>query len=262
MGLLPRGAGVEGMVAYRGRDLLGMSGRALNRLRGPDLAMIYQDALTSLDPSFTIGHTLKEVCCRGSQYDPAELLALVAVRGGKRILRSYPHELSGGQRQRILIAPALARQPSLVVADEPTTALDVTVQAQVVELLRRLQQEVGFSLLLISHDLGLVAQMAKRIAVIYAGQLVECRSTASLLKHARHPYTRGLLESRQSMEGRDETLHAIPGVVPSPRDFSEACRFADRCPRAQEDCRERRPHRALDDDGLLACYHPLEMGIL
>jgi oligopeptide/dipeptide ABC transporter ATP-binding protein len=257
VGLAPRGAELSGTIALRGDDVLAMGERELRRRRGPDVAMIYQDALTSLDPAFTIGNALREVCRRGSAYTPLELLDLVALGGGDRILDSYPHELSGGQRQRVLIALALSRDPALVVADEPTTALDVTVQAQVVALLRRLQAEVGFSMLLISHDLGLVAQLASRIAVMYAGQLVELRRADSVLRGPRHPYTRGLLDARLSLEQRDETLRVIAGTVPSPRAFSSGCRFRDRCERAQDDCAVARPERRADGDGLLACYHPI-----
>jgi oligopeptide/dipeptide ABC transporter ATP-binding protein len=256
MGLIPQGAKATGAIRWRGDDILGMSERRLRRLRGLEVAMIYQDALTSLDPSFTVQNALDEVCRRGSEYEPGELLELVAVRGGERILRSYPHELSGGQRQRVLIALALARSPSLVVADEPTTALDVTVQAQIVALLRRLQAEMGFSMLLISHDLGLVAQLADRIAVAYAGQVVEDGPTAELLRGPRHPYTRGLLDARRSLEARHSTLRVIRGSVPSPTGFPSGCRFRDRCENAQEDCALRRPERVPEGSGTLACYHP------
>ena len=256
-GLVPRGAEVSGAIRFRGEDVLRMRERRLRELRGPQIAMVYQDALTSLDPSFTIANALAEVCRRGSEYEPGELLELVAVRGGERILRSYPHELSGGQRQRVLIALALARRPALVIADEPTTALDVTVQAQVVALLRRLQAQVGFSLLLVSHDLGLVAQLADRVAVMYAGQLVELREARELIAHPRHPYTRGLLDARLSLEQRGAAMHVIRGAVPSPRAFASGCRFRDRCERAQEDCAGSRPARVEDGRGLHACRHPL-----
>ncbi|MEN3284499.1 MAG: peptide/nickel transport system ATP-binding protein [Solirubrobacteraceae bacterium] len=257
MGLVPRGARASGEIRFRGRNLLELRERRLAQLRGAEIAMVYQDALTSLDPAFTIGRSLDEVCRRGSEYDPVDLLELVSLRGAERLLKAYPHELSGGQRQRVLIALALARHPSLVVADEPTTALDVTVQAQVVALLRRLQEQVGFAMVLISHDLSLVAQLADRIAVMYAGQLVESRRRTSLLRAPRHPYTRGLLDARLSLEERDATLRVIPGTVPSPRGFASGCRFRDRCPRAQDDCAEHVPDREPDGQGLLACYHPV-----
>jgi oligopeptide/dipeptide ABC transporter ATP-binding protein len=257
VGLSPRGAAVSGSIRFRGEEMTRMREHRLRTMRGPGVAMIYQDALTSLDPSFTIGNALAEAGRLGSDYEPAELLELVSVPGGRRILGSYPHELSGGQRQRVLIALALARHPALVIADEPTTALDVTVQAQIVALLRRLQEEVGFSLLLVSHDLGLVAQLADRIAVMYAGQIVEVGPTEELIADPRHPYTRGLLDARLSLERRDSSMHVIPGTVPSPRAFPSGCRFRDRCERAAEDCAERRPEPVDDGKDVYACFHPL-----
>ncbi|MEN3284506.1 MAG: peptide/nickel transport system ATP-binding protein [Solirubrobacteraceae bacterium] len=257
MGLLPHGAVRSGRIAFRGEDLARAPERRLRRLRGREIAMVYQDALTSLDPSFTVGHALSEVIRRGSDRSAHELLDMVALHDGERMLRSYPHELSGGQRQRVLIALALSRRPSLVIADEPTTALDVTVQAQITKLLRDLQEDVGFALLLISHDLGLVAQVADRVAVMYAGQLIEGRPAGTLLSRPRHPYSRGLLNARLSLEQRDPKLHVIPGVVPAPRRFPSGCRFRDRCVKAQHDCAGARPPLVGDGDGVLACYHPL-----
>jgi oligopeptide/dipeptide ABC transporter ATP-binding protein len=258
MGLVPRQAAVAGHVHVGGRDILAMRERTRRRLRGREIAMVYQDALTSLNPSLTVGRVLTEVCARGSVYSPRELLEMVSIRGGDRVLRSYPHELSGGQRQRVLIGLALARRPSLLVADEPTTALDVTVQAQIVELLATLQAEAGFSLLLVSHDLGLVSQVANRIAVMYAGQLVEVGPAAEIIDSPTHPYTRGLLDARRSLEERERTLRVIPGSVPSPRAFASGCRFRDRCPRAEDDCAGIPPAREpLSPQRLVACRHPL-----
>ncbi|NYV74618.1 dipeptide/oligopeptide/nickel ABC transporter permease/ATP-binding protein, partial [Streptomyces sp. UH6] len=218
MGLLARNAEVEGEILYRGRDLLRLAPRERRALMGPEIAMVYQDALSSLNPSVLIGTQLKRLTSRGGTRTPAELLELVGLSPG-RTLRSYPHELSGGQRQRVLIAMALSRSPRLLIADEPTTALDVTVQAQVVELLTRLRDELGFAMVLVSHDLALVGDLAHRVAVMYAGQVAETGDTRALLTDPAHHYSRGLLGSVVSLEAGAERLHQIRGVVPAPRAF-------------------------------------------
>jgi oligopeptide/dipeptide ABC transporter ATP-binding protein len=256
LGLLPREARVTGEVRFRGIDLVSMPESRRRALRGAEIAMIYQDALSSLNPVLTVGRVLGAACKRGGRHRPTDLLDLVALRDHDRILRAYPHELSGGQRQRALIALALAQDPRLVVADEPTTALDVTIQAQIAALLRRLCDEMGFSLLLISHDLGLVAGLANRIAVMYAGQIAESRPARTLLRAPLHPYSRGLLDSRRSLEQRDETLRGIPGTVPTPTHFASGCRFRDRCPRAQDRCATT-PAFERADSGRLACWNPV-----
>ncbi|SLM92312.1 dipeptide/oligopeptide/nickel ABC transporter permease/ATP-binding protein [Brachybacterium nesterenkovii] len=230
MGLLPRTARISGEVLLDGRDLLSMSARELNALRGNEIAMIYQDALSSLNPSMLIRSQMAQLTRRGGTRSAEELLELVGL-DPQRTLASYPHELSGGQRQRVLIAMALTRDPKLVIADEPTTALDVTVQKQVVELLDRLRRELGFAMVFVSHDLALVAALAHRITVMYAGQVVERADTRELLLDPRHEYTRGLLGSVLSIEAGAERLHQVPGTVPSPREFAVGDRFA---PRSQD----------------------------
>jgi peptide/nickel transport system permease protein len=203
----------------------------------------------------TIRAQLKQVVRRGGHRSPAELLGLVGL-DPDRTLRSYPHELSGGQRQRVLIAMALSRDPKLIVADEPTTALDVTVQAQVMQLLLRLREELGFALILVSHDLALVADVTDRVVVMYGGQIVETGVTADLVEAPAHHYTRGLLGSVLSLESAAERLTQIKGVVPSPADFPAGCRFADRCPLASDLCRTTRPDLLGPPTHTTACHHP------
>ncbi|GGW29327.1 dipeptide/oligopeptide/nickel ABC transporter permease/ATP-binding protein [Streptomyces caelestis] len=255
MGLAPKGARVKGQVRFGGRDLLAEPMRVRRRLLGHEMAMIYQDALSSLNPAMTIRAQLKQVVRRGGRRGPAELLTMVGL-DPERTLRSYPHELSGGQRQRVLIAMALSREPKLIVADEPTTALDVTVQAQVIELLLRLREELGFALILVSHDLALVADVTDRVAVMYGGQIVETGVTADLVEAPAHHYTRGLLGSVLSLESAQERMTQIKGVVPSPADFPAGCRFADRCPRASGVCRTAAPLLTGTPAHTAACHHP------
>ncbi|WP_296137294.1 dipeptide/oligopeptide/nickel ABC transporter permease/ATP-binding protein [uncultured Tessaracoccus sp.] len=227
MGLLPKTARLEGEILYRGQDLLGITPEQHNALRGHELSMIYQDALSSLNPSMLVRTQLRQLTRRGGTRSAGDLLELVGL-DPKRTLQSYPHELSGGQRQRVLIAMALTRDPSLVIADEPTTALDVTVQKQVVDLLNELREELGFSMVFVSHDLALVAQLAHRITVMYAGQVVEQAPTMELLTSPTHEYTRGLLGAVLSIESGADRLHQVRGTVPSPREFVVGDRFAPR----------------------------------
>ncbi|MEL4356353.1 MULTISPECIES: dipeptide/oligopeptide/nickel ABC transporter permease/ATP-binding protein [unclassified Luteococcus] len=230
MGLLPKTAEVGGRILFEGRDLLQLSSKEHNALRGHEIAMVYQDALSSLNPSMLIRSQLKQLTNRGGKRSAEELLELVGL-DPKRTLASYPHELSGGQRQRVLIAMALTRNPKLVICDEPTTALDVTVQKQVIDLLNDLRDKLGFAMVFVSHDLALVASVAHRITVMYAGQVVESGSTHEILTDPRHEYTRGLLGAVLSIEDGRGRLHQVPGVVPSPREFPQGDRFAPRSSR-------------------------------
>ncbi|MFF7239161.1 oligopeptide/dipeptide ABC transporter ATP-binding protein [Streptomyces collinus] len=255
MGLQPRTARVGGQVRFRQRDLLAEPARVRRRLLGHEMAMVYQDALSSLNPAMTVRAQLKQLVRRGGRRGPRELLSLVGL-DPERTLRSYPHELSGGQRQRVLIAMALSRDPRLIVADEPTTALDVTVQAQVMELLLRLREELGFALVLVSHDLALVADVTDRVAVMYGGQIVETGVTADLVAAPAHHYTRGLLGSVLSLESAEERLTQIRGVVPAPADFPAGCRFAGRCPLATEVCHTTAPVLTGTPTHTAACHHP------
>ncbi|WP_320537212.1 dipeptide/oligopeptide/nickel ABC transporter permease/ATP-binding protein [Pseudarthrobacter sp. IC2-21] len=239
MGLLPKSAVVTGSIKFDGKELLDpatkhSSVKAYEGLRGEQIAMVYQDALSSLNPSMKIKDQMLQLTRRGGRKTPAELLELVKL-DPVRTLASYPHELSGGQRQRVLIAMALSRSPKIVVADEPTTALDVTVQKQVVDLLNELREQLGFAMVFVSHDLALVASLAHRITVMYAGQVVESAQASELLQNPKHEYTRGLLGAVLSIEADAVRLHQIPGTVPSPRDFAPGDRFAARSLRADAD---------------------------
>lgn len=227
MGLLDPKARVRGEILFEGRNLLTMSERERNALRGKGIAMIYQDALSSLNPAMLIRSQMKQLTSRGGTRSATELLELVGL-DPVRTLNSYPHELSGGQRQRVLIAMALTRDPKLIIADEPTTALDVTVQKQVIELLDRLRRELGFAMVFVSHDLALVAEISHRIAVMYAGQMIEQGPSREVLAQPVHEYTRGLLGAVLSIEAGATRLHQIPGTVPSPREFPLGNRFAPR----------------------------------
>lgn len=256
MGLLPREAEVGGRIMFGGQDLLTLPPRRRRAISGPEIAMVYQDAMSSLNPSVLVDTQLRQLTRRGGTRSPEELLDLVGLSSG-RTLRSYPHELSGGQRQRVLIAMALSRSPRLLIADEPTTALDVTVQAQVVKLLTRLRDELGFAMVLVSHDLGLVGEMVHRIAVMYAGRLAEVSTPQNLFTGPRHHYAQGLLGSVLSLESGARRLRQIAGVVPAPQDFAPGCRFADRCPEATGKCRSEVPAPSGNPrDHAYSCWHP------
>jgi peptide/nickel transport system permease protein len=258
MGLEPAAARVSGQIRFEHRDLLALKSGQLRRHLGHDISMIYQDALSSLNPAMTIRAQLKQFTRRGGTRTPAELLQLVNL-DPQRTLRAYPHELSGGQRQRVLIAMALSRGPKLIIADEPTTALDVTVQAQVMSLLLRLKDELGFALILVSHDLALVSEVADRVVVMYGGQVAEMGTIAQIVGSPQHHYTRGLLSAVLSLEENHATLTQIKGVVPSPADFGAGCRFADRCPAARFLCRHEPPVKVGDNiNHLIACHFPAE----
>ena len=227
MGLLPPTARITGEILFKGKNILQMTPEEHNALRGHEMSMIYQDALSSLNPSMLIRSQMKQLTSRGGTRSAEELLELVGL-DPVRTLKSYPHELSGGQRQRVLIAMALTRDPSLVIADEPTTALDVTVQKQVVDLLNELREKLGFAMVFVSHDLALVAKLAHRITVMYAGQVVEQAPTSELLTNPVHEYTRGLLGAVLSIESGSNRLHQVRGTVPSPSEFVDGDRFAPR----------------------------------
>lgn len=249
MGLLPKSAKITGEILFTDRsgkqhDLL--KSTELNQLRGHEIAMIYQDALSALNPSMRIKDQMAQLISRGGKQSAETLLQWVKLDPEKTLNR-YPHELSGGQRQRVLIAMALAREPKLLIADEPTTALDVVVQAEVIKLLNELREKLGFAMVFVSHDLALVAQMAHHITVMYAGQVVESAPTSSLLAYPTHEYTRGLLGSVLSTEVRAKRLYQIPGSVPSPFDFAKGDRFASRSLRPEANPEQRLPLVATED---------------
>jgi peptide/nickel transport system permease protein len=256
MGLQPKGARVGGEIRFAGENLASVSKRRRRELLGSQIAMVYQDALSALNPAMTVGAQLRQLTRRGGTRSPEELMGLVGL-DARRTLKSYPHELSGGQRQRVVIAMALSRSPKLLVADEPTTALDVTVQAQVISLLLKLREELGFAMIFVSHDLALVSDVTDRVVVMYGGQVAETGATPAVLAAPAHHYARGLLASVLSLEAAQTRLAQIRGVVPSPADFPAGCRFADRCPAATAVCLTEPP--ALTGDPAahaFACHHP------
>jgi peptide/nickel transport system ATP-binding protein len=245
MGLLPKAnARVSGAVRLDGVDLLGLPDRRLRDIRGDRLAMIFQEPMTSLNPSYTIGDQIEEailrhraVSRREARAHAVEMLRRVRIPSPESRADDYPHRLSGGMRQRAMIAMALACDPELLIADEPTTALDVTIQAQILDLLRRLKAETGTAIILITHDLGVVAEVAEDVAVMYAGQIVERASVAALFAEPQHPYTVGLLGALPRLDRRRERLATIEGAVPNMTAPPPGCRFAARCPFADERCR-------------------------
>ena len=262
----PPGKIVGGEIFYRGRDLLRLNNEAMRRIRGNEISMIFQEPMTSLNPVFTVGNQIGEAIKlhqglgkRETRQKTIEMLRLVKIADPESRVDSYPHQLSGGMRQRVMIAMALSCNPSLLIADEPTTALDVTIQAQILELMKELQQKIGgMALLLITHDLGVVSEQADNVAIMYAGKIVERSSTRAIFNRPFHPYTVGLLNSLPGIGGlKKKRLDAIPGMVPSPLNLPSGCRFRDRCPRAQEICAQTEPPLEEKEPGhTVACYFP------
>jgi oligopeptide/dipeptide ABC transporter ATP-binding protein len=265
----PPGRIVGGSIRFKGRELLALPPGEMRAIRGKEISMIFQEPMTSLNPVFTCGDQIAEALVLHERLDKrrararaVEMLELVGIPSPGQRVDEYPHQMSGGMRQRVMIAMALACKPALLIADEPTTALDVTIQAQILELLKRLQAEFGMAVLLITHDLGVVAETADRVAVMYAGQVVEYADVQATFKRTRHPYTSGLLASlpRLGMR-REDTLRVIPGNVPNPARFPAACRFHPRCPCAIERCRaEDPPIERVDGAHLSRCWRVAEIG--
>ena len=268
---------VGGSIEFEGRDLLGLTEDEMRHVRGNLISMIFQEPMTSLNPVLTIGDQVAEALMlhRGLDRKAAiaraiDMLNKVQIPEAARRIGQYPHQLSGGMRQRVMIAMALACGPRLLSADEPTTALDVTIQAQILELMRNLGRETGASIILITHDLGVVAEMAQRVVVMYAGRKVEQASVESLFANPRHPYTAGLLGSmphlggslKESAGAPPKRLVEIPGMVPSLKEDTPGCLFAPRCPRASERCRQEVPAlAAFGQDHLAACWHPIDQAV-
>jgi len=261
----PPGKIVGGEILYRGRDLLKLDNESMRKIRGNEISMIFQEPMTSLNPVFTVGNQIGEAIKlhqglgkRETRAKTIEMLRLVKIADPESRVDSYPHQLSGGMRQRVMIAMALSCNPSLLIADEPTTALDVTIQAQILDLMKELQQRIGMALLLITHDLGVVAEQADDVAIMYAGKIVERSSTQAIFNQPFHPYTVGLLNSLPSSGGaKKQRLDAIPGVVPSPLDLPSGCRFRDRCPKAAPVCAESEPQLVEQAAGhRVACHFP------
>jgi peptide/nickel transport system ATP-binding protein len=255
----------SGEIRFRGRDLVKLPASELRKVRGAQIAMVFQDPMTSLNPVFTVGDQIGEVVRlhRGASRRDAravaiEMLELVGMPAPRERVDAYPHELSGGMRQRVMIAMALACKPAVLIADEPTTALDVTIQAQILELLRTLQRDLGTGILLITHDLGVVAETCDDVAVMYAGRVVERAAAAELFAHPRHHYTYGLLQSVPGLDDTRARLQEIPGMVPSLHELPAGCKFADRCPAVQDKCRADEPELVQLGASRVRCHFPRE----
>ena len=261
----PPGRIVSGAIRFRGRDLLRLSGEEMRRIRGKEISMIFQEPMTSLNPVYSCGEQIMEALVLHERLGRAaarvrtiELLRMVGIPSPEQRVDEYPHEMSGGMRQRVMIAMALACKPAILIADEPTTALDVTIQAQILELLKRLQGELGMAVLLITHDLGVVAETADRVVVMYAGQVVESCDVRALFRRTLHPYTAALLRSLPRIGSRDR-LRVIPGSVPNPAAFPPGCRFAPRCPVAEARCLEPVPLTELEPGHRVRCVRASEI---
>ena len=265
--LIPEPPGkIAGALRFEGCDLMTLDDRAMRAIRGNDISMIFQEPMTSLNPVLSIGRQLGETLRlhqgldhKSAQARAADMLNLVGISEPGRRLREYPHQMSGGMRQRVMIAMALACNPKLLIADEPTTALDVTIQAQILDLMAELKRRIGAAIVLITHDLGVVAEVAERVMVMYAGRKVEEAPAAALFRAPRHPYTQGLLGAvpklGSSLTGAETRLAEIPGTVPSLKQRIVGCVFAGRCPRATELCRQVAPALELKAPGHLAACH-------
>ncbi len=261
LGLLPGKAAVSGSVLLGREELVDAPASRLERVRGGRVAMIFQDPTSALNPVLTVGRQICEALAlhRGltgmaAQAEARRLLDLVGIPDAAQRLRAYPHEFSGGQNQRVMIAMALAGQPDLLVADEPTTALDVTIQAQILDLINRVRRDMNMALVLISHDLGVIAETCDRVAVMYAGRIVEEAPARDLFSQPLHPYAQGLLHSLPPLGGPRRRLQSIPGVVPDPKALPAGCAFAPRCPQAMPLCRDQRPALAVAGARRLACH--------
>jgi peptide/nickel transport system ATP-binding protein/oligopeptide transport system ATP-binding protein len=255
---------VSGEILFNGQDLVKLKESEMRKLRGDRISMVFQEPMTSLNPVFTIGNQIAEILkihrgmSRGEAWKRAgELLNRVGIPNPERRLKEYPHQLSGGMRQRVMIAMAIACEPALIIADEPTTALDVTVQAQILKLLKDLSASFGTSLILISHDLGIIAETAHTVAIMYAGRIVEYARTEDLFARPRHPYTLGLLKSIPQFEGEKKArLDAIPGTVPKLSELPKGCKFNTRCPFVFDKCDEEPELEAKDPGHLTRCWLP------
>jgi peptide/nickel transport system ATP-binding protein len=267
LGLLPKTATVTGSVRFEGNELLGASGSSLRKIRGRQISFVFQEPMTSLNPVLRVGHQVEEVVREhmdlsrsAAKARVVELLDLVHIPDPARRVEEYPHQLSGGMRQRVMIAMALACDPKILIADEPTTALDVTIQAGILDLLRELRDRLGTAIVLITHNLGVVADLADRVVVMYAGRKAEEAPVGELFAHPQHPYTIGLLGAvPRAGVARNGKLQEIPGRVPSLAELPGHCAFADRCPRADEQSWSEVPaFRQVRPDHSVACFHPGE----
>ncbi|OIK10089.1 ABC transporter ATP-binding protein [Bacillus sp. MUM 13] len=263
MGLVDSSAGkVEGEILFKGNNLADASEAKMRKIRGNEIAMIFQEPMTSLNPVFTIGEQLTESLRIHRRWNKqkareraADMLKLVGLARAEELLNEYPHQLSGGMRQRVMIAMAMICEPELLIADEPTTALDVTIQAQILELMKKLNRETDTAIMMITHDLGVVAEMCQRVAVMYAGRIVEEGDVRSIFKSPKHPYTIGLIESVPDMREKKDRLYSIPGNVPKPGGAQLGCQFAPRCAHAMDRClSETPPLHAFENGQQVRCW--------
>lgn len=269
MRLIQKPGNIEsGKILFKGQDLLALSEDKMRTIRGNEIAMIFQEPMTSLNPVYTIGDQIEEAVLlhqkdlskQQARERAIDMLRLVGIPAPEKRFHEFPHQLSGGMRQRVMIAMAISCNPELLIADEPTTALDVTIQAQILDLMRKLQKDFNAGMILITHDLGVVAEMCQEVAVMYAGRIVEFGTVEDIFYRPKHPYTRGLLDSIPHFETghKLEQLKTIKGMVPSLYNLPQGCRFADRCPYAQDDCRAIYPTlENLRGIHKVACHHPL-----
>lgn len=260
----PPGKIVDGKILFKGRNLLKIPEREMQSIRGKDISMIFQEPMTSLNPVYKIGYQIEEVLLRHYEIGREEaekkvlkLLRMVEIPDPEKRINDYPHQLSGGMRQRIVIAMAIACKPKLIIADEPTTALDVTIQAQILSLMNKMKQEFGTSILLITHDLGVIAEMCDKVVIMYGGHVVEQADVKTIFLHPKHPYTIGLLKSLPRIDEDVERLYTIKGMVPSPKEFSDGCRFHPRCEfcEATRLCTKEQPELIEVESGhFVACH--------
>jgi oligopeptide/dipeptide ABC transporter ATP-binding protein len=265
MGLLPQPQGIisGGSIHFQGRDLVPLPRKELRKYTGNEISMIFQEPMTSLNPVYTVGYQICEAIRQHSRISKKavrdhtiEMLDKVGIAEAGKRFNAYPHQLSGGMRQRVMIAMALSCNPRLLIADEPTTALDVTIQAQILELMLELNQSIGMSMIMITHDLGVVAEIAERVAVMYAGRIVETSQVVPLFTNPSHPYTWGLLGSMPWVDREQERLSPIAGIVPNPFEYPAGCKYSTRCPLVDDKCRKHEPDLIEVEPGhLSACWH-------
>lgn len=258
----PQGEIVKGNISFDGKDITSLSEEEMMSIRGNDISMIFQEPMTSLNPVFTVGNQIMESIMLHQKLDKKqardkaiEMITLVGIPRAEAIVDSYPHELSGGMRQRIMIAMALSCNPKLLIADEPTTALDVTIQAQILDLMRDIKQKTQTSIMLITHDLGVVAEMADYVVVMYAGKVIEEGPVNDIFKNPLHPYTRGLLKSKPVINQETDRLYSIPGQVPNPIGMKDSCYFHERCEHCMEVCKTQIPTiKYYDEQHKISCF--------
>lgn len=257
----PPGRIVGGQMYFRGENLLEKNDKEMRKIRGNDISMIFQEPMTSLNPVFTVGEQITEaielhqgLSNKEAMAKSVEMLKIVGIPSAEKRVNEYPHQLSGGMRQRVMIAMALSCNPALLIADEPTTALDVTIQAQILELMKDLKERLGTAIMLITHDLGVVAEMAENVLVMYAGKVVEYADVKTIFKNPKHPYTVGLLGSIPRLDQPKEKLYVIEGAVPNPFDMPKGCRFHPRCPYCDQICKEKEPDLVSLNNHQIRCW--------